>query len=338
MTVPIIDYSSFYFSNPLLLLSLLVIPLYFLWKYFYLKKSRNLVVEFTGFDILQDMQNSRRRNKKGILILLTSVLLGVALANPVVPITTEEETANVMLVVDVSGSMKSTDVPPDRLQVAQESAEDFIANLPASWKTGLVAFSEQPIVLSAPTFDKNDVITKLNSLRPDRGTATGDAVWAAIDVGRAGSAERLEEAYALGDSLADPSQTVIVLLSDGAQTGGLVPLPEAVSRAQRLSIPIYTIALGTDSGQVDVLDETGELITLDVPPDKQAMMDAAAATGGMYFEAEDLSDLQDVYDTVGGVLEPISSDFYLAGLLTFVSFILLLAYALLALKTPSGKI
>ena len=336
--MPIIDYSSFHFENPLLLGSLLLIPLYFVWRYFYLKKSRNLVVEFTGFSVLKELQSSKRKNKKSILILLASVLVGIALANPVVAVTTEEETANVMLVVDVSGSMKATDVPPDRLKVAQKSAEDFIVNLPISWKAGLVAFSEQPVVLSAPTFDKNDVITKLNSLRPDRGTATGDAVWTAIDAGRAGSTERLEEAYALGDNLVNPSQTVIVLLSDGAQTGGLVPLPEAVSRAQRLNIPIYTIALGTDSGQVDVLDETGEIITLDVPPDKQAMMDAAAATGGLYFEASDLADLQEVYETVGGVLEPISRDVPLAGFLIIGSLLLLLIAALLALKTPSGKI
>lgn len=338
MNFPVVDYSSLFFGSPLLLLSLLVIPLYLLWRWVYFKKNRQLIVQFTGVNVLQSLQKKRKQNTSFIFALIAGLLLGVALGNPIIKITTTKETANVMLVVDVSGSMKAIDVPPDRLTVARNSAKDFVQNLPAGWKAGLVAFSEQPIVLSPPTFDVIDLNTKIDSLKPDRGTATGDAVWEAIDVGRAGGLERLEEAYAQGDNLINPSKTVIVLLSDGAQTGGLIPLEQSVERAQKLNIPIYTIALGTDSGEVEVLNEFGELVTLPVPPDKEALMRAAEQTGGVYFEAEDINDLTEIYETVSGVLEPIQEDYPLNMLLVMLGVLFIIMSGLVALKNPGGKV
>jgi Ca-activated chloride channel family protein len=338
MNLPVIDYSSLFFGTPLLLLSLLGIPLYFLWRGVYLKKNKQLIVQFTGVNVLKQLQEKNKKNMSFILALSACVLVGLALGNPIIKITTNEETANVMLVIDISGSMKAIDVPPDRLTVAKNSAKNFVQNLPASWKAGLVAFSEQPIVLSPPTFDIQDLTVKIDSLKPDRGTATGDAVWEAIDVGRSGGFERLEESYAQGDNLLNPSETVIVLLSDGAQTGGLIPLEQSIERARKLNIPIYTIALGTDSGEVDILNEFGELVTLPVPPDKEAMIAAAQQTGGLYFEAQDLNDLTEIYETVSGVLEPIQQDYPLNSVLIILAVVLIITSGLIALKAPRGKI
>lgn len=333
-----VDYGSLTFSNPLMFLSLLLIPLYFLWKTVYTRKGRQLVINFTGAEVLKDLRESRKLNISFIFLLIASILAGLALAGPVIKITTEEETANVMLVIDVSGSMKAVDVAPDRLTVAKNSAKGFIDNLPNSWKGGLVSFSEQPILLSAPTLNKEDLKVKIDSLTADRGTATGDAVGMAIDAGRAGSAERLKESYEQGDNLVNPSQTVIILVSDGAQTGGILTLEESTTRAAKLGIPIYSIALGTDSGEVDVIDETGELVRLPVPPDKQALANAAEATGGAYFEAVDLNDLQDVYKTVTGVLEPVQKDFQLNIILLVIIFSLIIFSGISALRTPTGKV
>ena len=187
--------------------------------------------------------------------------------------------------MDVSGSMMATDVSPTRLAAAQRAANDFVDQLPAGVKVGLVAFSTAPRVVVAATTDRAALHEGIADLRARGGTALGDAIITSLE------AAGLDPAGTPGDPAAtppgDPSASddppaepsagpsasasgepgaaeapviATVLLSDGANsTGEMEPLP-AAEQAAVLGVPIYTIALGTADGVVTVPDDEGGCI------------------------------------------------------------------------------
>ena len=152
------------------------------------------------------------------------------------------EKASVVLVTDESGSMQADDVSPTRLQAAQGAARSFLSDAPKSLLIGFAGFSSSVETNVAPTTDRAAVTSAIDALSAEGGTATGDALSAALDqlAARKGTDGRTAPA-------------AIVLLSDGARTAGSDPLA-AAARAKRLGIPIYTVALGTQSGTLSLPD------------------------------------------------------------------------------------
>ena len=293
---------------------------------------RRSAVRFTGVSILADLGITPRgtRAARGLTALAMLLLLGTV-AEPRLALARDQRRANVVLVVDVSGSMSATDVAPTRLAAAKSAGKSFVRDLPADWRGAVVAFSERAFVLNAPTADRVALETALDSLVAQGGTATGDALDLALDVGRSGGEARLTEALERRDEFRDPSATVLVLLSDGQQTAGNVQLADAAARAARLGVPIHAIALGTDAGVIDVVYPDGVTRPLEVPPDFQAAARVAQLTGGEFFTAVTERELAAVYDSVVAVLE--SEDALLDLTIWFLglSFALLLA-ATLALR------
>lgn len=259
---------------------------------------------FTGKEYLDDLRAfSGGFRSRRVLFLLSCCVMLLGFSEPRLEASVAARRANVVLVMDVSGSMSAADVTPTRLTAAKAAATSFIENLPAGWRAGGVAFSERAFVLAAPTDDPSRLLGSLNSLVAQGGTATGDAIDLAIDVGRSGGDDRLEEALRERDGFTDPSSTVVVLLSDGKQTGGQIDYLVAANRAAALGIPVYTIALGTDQGVIDVVYPDGETRPLEVPPDFQAAARVAQLTGGEFFTAVTERELTAVYDSVSAVLE-----------------------------------
>ena len=260
-------------------------------------------VRFSGASLLSDLRVPHRSRVAPWLVILSAQLFAVTLAEPRFVATRSTERATVVLVVDVSGSMSATDVAPSRLAAAKQAAATFVGSLPTSWKSALVAFGERAFVVTPPTLDRTTVLASLDALVAQGGTATGDALSLAIDVGRAGSAERLAEATAQGDSFADPRASVIVLLSDGAQTAGQIDAMLAAERAARLAIPVHAIALGTSQGRIDIAYPDGVVRSLDVPPDFETSARIAQSTGGGFFSAVTAKELAAVYESVSAALE-----------------------------------
>ena len=265
---------------------------------------RRSAVRFTGVTILADLEITPKGLRPARLIAaLAATLLLLTLSEPRLATSVEQRRANVVLVVDVSGSMSAGDVAPTRLDAAKSAAKSFVTKLPPGWRGGIVAFSERAFVLSAPTDDRTALTRSLDSLTAQGGTATGDAVDLALDVGRSGGEDRLSDAIAQRDGFSDPSATVLVLLSDGQQTAGATELAVAATRAARLGIPVHTIALGTNSGVIDIVYPDGKTRPLEVPPDFQAAARVAQMTGGEFFTAVTERELAAVYDSVATVLE-----------------------------------
>jgi Ca-activated chloride channel family protein len=289
------------FLEPLWLVVLVIPPVtaFLLWRI----RGSN-AVRFTGTEFLEDLRvGGRRSAAAGFLATIAASLLLLPLAEPRLDRVGEEERATVVLALDVSGSMSATDVAPSRLQVAKDSASSFVTSLPKEWRVALVAFSERAFMVTAPTQDRQSLLTALNGLAAQGGTSTGDALDLALDVGRAGSSERVAIAIREKDALNDPAATVIVLLSDGAQTSGLIDHSVAAQRASRLGVPVHTIALGTTEGTIDILYPDGQVRPLEVPPDFQTSARIAQATGGEFFTAITGRELQKVYDSVTASIE-----------------------------------
>ena len=235
------------------------------------------------------------------------------------------EDATVVLAIDISGSMKATDVAPTRLDAAREAAQSFIDQLPENIRVGIVAFASRPVTLVAPTTDRGELDTALDRLQALDGTAMGDALMQVLDLAetiQAGDAGGAGGAGGTGGANPSPDPSAVpapdpslapdssvdqptgeplvaaILLSDGANSVGTAEPLDAAQRAASLGVPIYTIALGTPAGQVQVRDPSGQLVTLDVPPDTETLAQIAEITSATAFDAPTADDLSAVYDNL----------------------------------------
>jgi Ca-activated chloride channel family protein len=293
------------FQAPLFLVGLVAIPLALLALWAARRRPAKYVIRFPATATLSAVVGKTGRARKVIppaLLALSLAGLVTALARPEATIAVPVERASVMLVTDTSGSMNADDVSPTRLAAAQAAANRFLDKVPKSLQVGLVSYSDGPNNVVRPTQDRDAVRTTLNALTADGGTATGDALDAALS--------------ALGTREAKKSPpAAIVLLSDGASKTGQDPATVA-QKAKTLGVPIYTVALGTADG---VVQQGGQV--LNVAPDPEALAEVAQLSGGRAFTAEDSDALDEVYETLGSRIgtkkekKEISAGFAAAGLL-----------------------
>ncbi|MGH3099943.1 MAG: VWA domain-containing protein, partial [Thermoleophilia bacterium] len=246
-----------------------------------------------------------RRHVPPAFYLLALAALLVSLARPQALALVPKEQATIVLVMDVSGSMNATDVAPTRLVSSQRAATEFIEQLPEKFRVGIVSFASTAQTLTRPTTDRAAVYEAVGSLRAERATAMGDGIERALDVKRpptppsSGSAARPSPSPPAQQGGADEAPLVVLLLSDGANTQGRTQPMEAASDAKALGVPVFTIALGTDRGMVDVPDETGNLRRIPVPPDKLTLQRIAETTGARFYAAPSNDDLKEIYRELG---------------------------------------
>jgi Ca-activated chloride channel family protein len=276
------------FQDPLLLLALLALPLALLAYLVSQQRRRRDAVRFPALDVLAEVAATTGRLTRHLpaaLLGLAAAVLVVALARPQVQVAVPVEQATVMLVTDVSGSMRATDVEPNRLEAARAAAERFLDRVPDEASVGLATFNEFAQVLTEPTDRHEDVRAALATLLADGGTAAGDGMTVALD--------QLRERRRPQEGTRRPP-AAIVLLSDGASMEGRDPMVVA-REARRLGVPVYTVALGTPDGFV--IQPGG--IPQAVPPDPETMRAIARTTGGRTYEIEDAGELDALYDELG---------------------------------------
>jgi Ca-activated chloride channel family protein len=286
------------FGSPLLLLTL-VVPLAALAAYLWLDRRRpREAVAYPNLAVLAAVatrSGSWKRHVVAGLILCALAALCVGVARPRLPLTATSDGATVVLVVDVSLSMNATDVSPTRLEAARAAITRFADRSPGSVRVALVAFSDEPVVLTPPTTNRKLLRDGIDQLSPGFGTAIGDAVARGVELARGSR----------GEAAASPPTGkpvgAVVLLSDGAQTRGLLTPAEGARLARQAGVPVYTISLGTLSGSVAVT-RGGETIIVPVPPDRQTLAAIAEETGGKTFAVTDAARLSSVYEQLGTVV------------------------------------
>jgi Ca-activated chloride channel family protein len=284
---------SMSFASPWMLWGLLIVPIGLLVYWLVQRRRNKYAARFTNLDLLAnivDASPGRRRHIPALLALAALAALVVAMARPQAVVAVPRDDATVVLTMDSSASMTATDVQPTRLDAAKSAASSFLDKLPDRFRVGLVSFSSTVQVLEEPSDDRDAVRTSLDEIKGDVGTALGDAIVTSVGL----APDQSEQAKLSGGK----PLFAVLLLSDGANSTGSEPL-NILDDAKKAGVPIYTIALGTDEGTVDITNDVGETATYAVPPDRATLQKVAEETGGRYFEAPTEADLQAVYDEIG---------------------------------------
>jgi Ca-activated chloride channel family protein len=278
------------FQAPLFLLALVVVPLGAALYVLGDRRRRRRAERFASPKLMPSVAPlgpGLRRHLPVALYGAAIAALTVALARPEATVAVPEERAAVVLTTDISGSMEARDVAPSRMAAVRRAALDFLDQAPEELRVGAVAFNHSVRSIEPPRADRADTRALLEQLRPSGGTATGEGLAAALGlVRRDGSRERR------------PPPAAVILLSDGASTHGRDPVPVA-REAARLRIPVYTVALGTDGGTIEVERPDGSSVTRPVPPDREAMRRIATISGARTFRADASDQLSAVYERLG---------------------------------------
>jgi Ca-activated chloride channel family protein len=296
------------FDRPILLLTLLVVPLAIAAYLFAERRRMRYAVTFTNLEVLASVAGGRstRRFVPPALFLVALALLCVALARPQRSTLIASDKATVILVIDVSGSMHATDVKPTRLGAAQAAVLTFLDRVPKRVRVGLIAFSSEPEVAAPPSTDRDLVrqsLGQLDFLQAYGGTAIGDALAAAVELGKKTAGQTGPQTIA--DIAQKKPLVSILFLSDGKQTrGALQPLAGA-QLAKDAGIPVYTVALGTPNGVLTAPFGSfgpGQARRIPVPPDPATLSAIANLTGGKFFNARSAEAAQSAYKELGSKL------------------------------------
>jgi Ca-activated chloride channel family protein len=284
------------FTSPLLLLALLAVPAALLFALLVDRQRSRYPLAFTNLELLAGLVEVRRSYRRWVplaFLLLALACAATALARPKARLSVPDENGTVILVVDVSGSMRANDVEPTRLDAAVNAMRTFLDKLPPRFKVGLVAFSSEPEVLAPPTRDRELVREALGYLVPEAGTAIGDGLQVAIKLVQSSLTQA-----GVQRRPGQPLPAAIVLMSDGAQNRGVLQPIQAARNAKAAGLKVYTVALGTPNGVVSF--GFGLYVnSIPVPPDPATMRLIANVTGGATYTARNASKLVDVYKSLG---------------------------------------
>src|SRR5215475_1761511 len=238
------------FSWPWALLALLVIPLVFAAWWLTRRRSRRAAVRVTSIALLRTALPGRSRWRRRIppaLLTLGLAVLAVGAARPQATVPVASSSATIMLALDVSGSMCSTDVQPNRITAAEHAATAFIDSQTGGPRIGLVTFAGTAVVLVPPTADTKQLINALGGLTTSFGTAIGEGILTSLDaiaqVDPSVAPTGATVSRARGASYADD---VIVVLTDGSNNRGIDPQTAARQAAAR-GVRVFTIGYGTDN-------------------------------------------------------------------------------------------
>jgi Ca-activated chloride channel homolog len=245
------------------------------------------------------------------LFFLALAAMLVALARPQATITLPTQHETVILAMDISGSMRATDVEPNRLIAAQNAAKQFVAEQPENVRIGVVAFAGTATVAQAPTRNREDVVAAIDRFQLQRATAIGSGIIVSlaalfpdqgIDVGELtyGREKKGEKPSASPLKPVPPgsyASAVIILLTDGQRTTGPDSIMAAKMAADR-GVRIFTVGVGTPEGKIIGFEGWSMRVRLD----EETLKQIATITHGEYFYAGNAVDLNKVYQTLNAKL------------------------------------
>jgi Ca-activated chloride channel family protein len=303
------------FERPLLLLTLLVVPLAVALYVLAERRRMRYALRFTNLDVLAGVVGDRfrRRFVPLALFLLALAALCIGMARPEHTTLVPRDRATVILVVDVSRSMEAKDVKPNRIGAATAAVRTFLDRVPARLQVGLIAFAGDPAVATPPTTNHDLVRKSLDTIEwfPSfGGTAIGDALAAAVKLGQqavSGASGNLASSTTAAPDTQTRGLVSILFLSDGAQTRGELEPLQGAERAKVAGIPVYTVALGTPNGALYLgggFPGAGPFggHRVPVPPDPATLRAIADRTGGEFFAAQSAKSVQAAYKRLGSRL------------------------------------
>jgi Ca-activated chloride channel homolog len=254
---------------------------------------RKRLQQFANAELLDSVAPKRPtlwRHVPAVLLGISLLLCTIAVAGPTYDQRLPRNRAVVMLAIDVSQSMRATDVEPSRLATAQEASKKFVDELTPGINLGVIAYAGTATVMVSPTTNRDASRRAIDNLQVADRTATGEAIFTALS-----SISTVGAVIGGGD---EPPPARIVLFSDGKETVPSNPdNPKGAFTAARTAkdqgVPISTISFGTENGSVEVNDEQ-----VPVPVDDAMMKKIAELSGGESYTASNIEELNKVYGTL----------------------------------------
>ena len=313
------------FLWPEFLWLLLALPLLVLLYVWLLRRKKKVALRYASLSIVREAmgrsQTLRRHIPPLLFLLALAAMLGAA-ARPMAVISLPSQRETIILAMDVSGSMRATDVQPNRLVASQNAAKAFLVDLPRKVRVGIVAFAGTASVVQQPTLSREDLVTAIDKFQLQRATAIGNAIvvslaelfpdagidLASMQTGRERQQGRSLDQQPLKTGKADARDFVpvapgsftsgaIILLTDGQRTTGVDSMEAAKMAADR-GVRVYTVGVGTVEGETIGFEGWSMRVKLD----EETLKGIARATQAEYFYAGTAADLKKVYETLSSRL------------------------------------
>jgi Ca-activated chloride channel family protein len=307
---------------------LVLIPLFVAFYVWLLKRRRRYTVRFSSLALVREAashQSRWRRHLPFAIFLLAIASLVFAMARPTATVSVPSNKATVIMAIDVSRSMCSNDIKPNRLEAAKTAAKSFIHSKIQGRQIGIVAFAGFAELIQPSTDNVRLLDTAVDSLAPARRTAIGSAILRSIDaIAEVDQRVKPSDITQAADAVPTIPQTgagtdgyiphIIVLLTDGASNAGPFPLSAAEQAVER-GIRVYTIGFGTNSNN-SIMDcgaqfqetpfdgggfgfgfgQGGGGFRREI--DDVTLRQIAEATGGEYYEASSANELESVFQNL----------------------------------------
>jgi Ca-activated chloride channel family protein len=242
-----------------------------------------------------------RRHLPPAVLLVGLIAMIAAIARPAAVITLPSSHETVILALDVSGSMRASDVEPSRIEAAQAAARTFVNEQPRSTRIGVVAFAGSAALVQQPTANRRDVLAAIEQLQLQHATAIGSGILVSLkaifpqetfEVAPPRQRNTSNQDFKPVPPGSYPS-AAIILLTDGQTTSGPDPVDAARLAAAR-GVRVFTVGVGTDNGQI----LTGEGWSMRVRLDEEPLKAIADLTRAEYFYAGTALDLKKVYQSL----------------------------------------
>ena len=340
------------FVWPHLLWLMLAVPVLVLLYVWLLRRKAKHSVDFSQLGLLKlamGTQSTYKRHIPPALMLLSLVAMIFAASRPLAIVTLPMQQETIMLAMDVSGSMRATDVLPNRLVAAQNAAKAFLTDLPRNVKVGIVTFAGTAALVQAPTVNREDLVAAIDRFQMQRGTAIGNGMVvslatlfpdAGIDLAQMqygrpasrplGGADKPKESKDAKDAApvaaGSYGSAAIILLTDGQRTTGVDPA-EAAKLAADKGVRVYTVGIGTKDGETIGFEGWSMRVRLD----EESLKAIALRTQAEYFYAGSAEDLKKVYTKLSSRLMVEKKETEIAGLLALLGAILAIAASALSL-------
>lgn len=338
------------FLWPQFLWLMLALPLLVAVYVWLLRRKKKMALRYASLSIVREAMGggqSFRRHVPPLLFLLAMAAMLLAAARPFAVITLPSQQETIILAMDVSGSMRATDVQPNRLVASQNAAKAFLAELPRSVRVGIVAFAGTASVVQSPTLSREDLVAAIDKFQLQRATAIGNAIVvslaelfpnAGIDLASMTYGRNRANGIAIDQAPKEPKQeftpvapgsytsAAIILLTDGQRTTGVDSLEAAKLAADR-GVRVYTVGVGTVDGETIGFEGWSMRVKLD----EETLKAIANKTQAEYFYAGTAADLKKVYETLSSRLTIEKKETEISGLLALGAALLALLSAGLSL-------
>jgi Ca-activated chloride channel family protein len=314
-----------------------------------LRRKKQAALSYANLSMVKEAMSARqkfRRHIPPLLLLFALIAMFFAIARPAALVPLPSQQLTIILAMDVSGSMRATDVEPNRISAAQAAAKAFVAEQPSYVRIGVVSFAATASLVQPPTRNRDDIIAAIDRFQLQRGTAIGSGIIvslatifpdAGIDVSSLIYREvrrgvPLDEARKADKPAFNPvppgsyTSAAIILLTDGQRTTGPSSIEAAQMAADR-GVRVFTVGFGTPSGETMGFEGWSMRVRLD----EGALKAIANMTRGEYFYAGGATDLRKVYQSLSSRLVMEKKATEIGALFSAAAAVIVLVSALLSL-------